>query len=269
LDTAKQGLRMLKEAGMKKLNFAGGEPFLYSEFLGNLCEFAKEELKLECVSIVSNGSKIKERWIKKFGKYVDILAISCDSSNEQTNIKIGRGKGRHIAQLKNVRNWCSQHSIKFKMNTVVNSFNWEEDMHELIQELGPCRWKVFQVLLLKGENDGNDALRDATQFLITDQQFQSFVGKHSDINCMVPESNLKMKNSYLILDEEMRFLNCTLNGKQPSKSIFEVGVAKAIEQSGFDEEMFVHRGGVYDWNKSIPAMQQTGCSSNLPTQLQW
>lgn len=30
-------------------------------------------------------------------------------------------------------------------------------MNDLITELSPCRWKVFQVLELKGENSGKEA----------------------------------------------------------------------------------------------------------------
>jgi radical S-adenosyl methionine domain-containing protein 2 len=70
---------------------------------------------------------------------------------------------------------------------------------------------------------------------------------------MVPESNKKMKNSYLILDEDMRFLNCTKDGKEPSESILKVGVEKAILQSGFDQEMFQARNGIYDWTKESSA----------------
>lgn len=56
--------------GMEKINFSGGEPFLQDrgEFVGQLVQFCKEELKLPSVSIVSNGSLIRERWFKKYGK---------------------------------------------------------------------------------------------------------------------------------------------------------------------------------------------------------
>lgn len=36
LEEAKRGLKLLKDAGMKKLNFSGGEPFLKSKILGQL-----------------------------------------------------------------------------------------------------------------------------------------------------------------------------------------------------------------------------------------
>jgi len=92
LTDSKIGLRKLHDAGMKKLNFSGGEPFLKPVHLGEMCKFLKEELKLESVSIVSNGSKIKRTFFEIYGKYVDILAISVDSFDERTNEIIGRGK---------------------------------------------------------------------------------------------------------------------------------------------------------------------------------
>ena len=36
IEQSKLGLLKLKNAGMKKINFAGGEPFLYPNFLGEL-----------------------------------------------------------------------------------------------------------------------------------------------------------------------------------------------------------------------------------------
>ena len=92
LGDAKIAMGKLAEKGMRKLNLSGGEPFLYPDFIGEITRFCKEELKLESVSIVSNGSKVTEKWFKTWGKYLDILAISVDSFNEETNILIGRGK---------------------------------------------------------------------------------------------------------------------------------------------------------------------------------
>ena len=65
IEEAKRGLLLLHEAGMKKINFAGGEPFIpdSGHFLGHLVRYCKEELHLESVSIISNGSKITEEWM--------------------------------------------------------------------------------------------------------------------------------------------------------------------------------------------------------------
>ncbi|XP_067873606.1 S-adenosylmethionine-dependent nucleotide dehydratase RSAD2 [Heterodontus francisci] len=254
LEEAKRGLKLLKEAGMEKINFSGGEPFLHNrgEFLGKLVQYCKQELKLPSVSVVSNGSRITEKWFKNYGKDLDILAVSCDSFEEDTNRLIGRGQGNknHIENLLKVRLWCKDYKVAFKINSVINRYNVEEDMNEQIRILNPVRWKVFQCLLIEGENAGEEALRHAETFIVSSKDFQRFLDQHKEIKCLVPESNEKMRDSYLILDEYMRFLDCTQGRKDPSKSILDVGVDNAIKFSGFDERMFLKRGGKYIWSKA-------------------
>lgn len=101
---------MLAEGGMKKINFSGGEPFIVDNgnHLGELVKFCKVELKLESCSVVSNGSLVKEKWFQDYGEYLDIIAVSCDSFNEEVNRKIGRfeNKKAHIEGLLNIRDWC-------------------------------------------------------------------------------------------------------------------------------------------------------------------
>ena len=204
LEDAQHALQLLKNEGMKKLNFAGGEPFLYPKLLGKLCQFAKTELKLESVSIVSNGTRVTEKWLRTSGKYIDILAISCDSFNPETNRKIGRaerGSGKpfdNVKQLFQIRDWCQELGIKFKLNTVVCSLNADEDMVDTVKELNPFRWKIFQVLIVDGENDDDSKLRDARKLKITDEQFKEFCDRHSDVNGFTPEANDVMKASYLV-----------------------------------------------------------------------
>jgi len=259
-DVAKTGLKLLKEAGMKKINFSGGEPFLHAELLGKMVRYCKKDLQLESVSIVSNGSKITLNWMERFAKYLDIIAVSCDSFDEGTLQLIGRGTGstsqNHLKQLKLIKRWCTECKVAFKINTVVNIHNWEEDMRQEINDLCPVRWKVFQCLLIEGENVGEDAMRDARELVISEPQWKQFLSRHGDVKMMVPESNDAMRNSYLILDEQMRFLDCREGKKTPSKSLLDVGVKDALNRSGFDEKMFLKRGGQYNWSKDkMPSLE--------------
>ncbi|KAF4420546.1 hypothetical protein F53441_14385 [Fusarium austroafricanum] len=93
IDEAKRGLRLLKEAGMRKLNIASGEPFLYPRLLTELLQYGKEELALESISIIGRGDD-----------------------------------GGNVIRLFRIANWCKEYGIKFKLNTVVNVHNWDEDM---------------------------------------------------------------------------------------------------------------------------------------------
>ncbi|KUJ14256.1 radical s-adenosyl methionine domain-containing protein 2 [Mollisia scopiformis] len=256
LDDAKKGLALLQQAGMKKLNFAGGEPMLYPKFVGELARYCKTDIGLESVSIVTNGSLVKPQFLETYGGFIDIIAVSCDSFDKATNIKIGRGKGSHLENFKRLRVLCQQYGIKFKVNTVVNKYNVAEDMRTAIEAIAPFRWKCFQVLVVKGENDSDAMLRNATRFVISDEEFQQFCNEHSTCSGFVAEPNNVMKDSYLILDEYMRFLD---KGNDPSSSILEVGVEKALQSVFWDEESFKYRGGIYDWTKKAPQ----GTSANL------
>ena len=84
------------------------------------------------------------------GEHLDILAISCDSFDEDVNRKIGRHhpKERHLNIIRRVRDWCTKYRVAFKVNTVVNSYNKNEDMSEAIIELNPIRWKVRRLFQL-------------------------------------------------------------------------------------------------------------------------
>lgn len=257
LEEQKRGLSELSKAGMKKVNFSGGEPFLEDkgERVGQLVRFCKETLMLESVTIVTNGSLVTEAWFAKYGQCLDILAVSCDSFDFDTNVHIGRQHRHkdHVESLRQVCDWCKVYGVLFKMNTVVNAFNKDEDMSEAIDSLQPItRWKIFKVLPVVGENTGDGGLRDVASFEVSQCDFEEFLDRHRRAGLeqiMVPEDNTKMRDSYLILDEYMRFLDCTNGNKEPSDSLLDVGVTAAMAKSGFDRAMFHNRGGVYKWSK--------------------
>lgn len=252
---------------MSKINFAGGEPFLYgAKFLGPLVQFCARELQPPPrISIVTNGSKVTSSWMEEFGQYLTMLTVSIDSFDDETNTLIGRRtRGPHSqAQqthvVEQVAQLCHNHNITFRINTVVNRYNWQEDMTEHIARLQPSRWKIFQVLPLEGENQGQGALRDVSRFLVTGQQFDSFVQRHRQSSVVqaagidvVAENNEVMKDSYMMVDEEMYLLDCTDGGKKrrtPSlvdPQLSEEGAIALIRQHrGFDADKFAQRDGHY------------------------
>lgn len=266
LDRAKEGLRLLAQAGARKLNFAGGEPFLYPDFLGALVEYCKNELALESVSIITNGSLVKEEWFERYGAMVDVFACSCDSFDEPTNVRIGRGTGNQVEILYNIAQWCRAYRIKFKLNTVVCRHNFAEDMNAHIEQLQPFRWKAFQVLIVKGENDCEATLRDARDLTITADEYKAFCDRHRHHKSFIPESNRIMASSYLLVDEYFRFIDKDVN--KLSDSILDVGVHRALGQIHFDEDAFMERGGLYDWGKEKPA-ESTCPAAVSGKELEW
>ncbi|EZF74177.1 hypothetical protein H105_03885 [Trichophyton soudanense CBS 452.61] len=209
-----------------------------AKFLGPMIQYCKEELFLESVTIVTNGSLVKRDFLERYGRFIDILAVSCDSFNEQTNIEIGCGKGDQVPQLFRIAEWCRENGIKFILNTVV--------------------------LMVQGENDFDKTLRDVRKFQITDQQYKEFCRRHEHQPSFVAEPNYLMAKSYLILDEYMRFLD--RDGREPSASILDVDVFTALGQVYWDETSFNRRGGVYDWNRET---NQSSCGSGDSKALKW
>lgn len=279
-DDMKRALRLLSNAGMRKINFAGDEPFLYPDKLALLCRFCKEELGLESVSIITNGTKVTEKWMNQHGRWVDVLGVSCDSFDKATNTRIGRGTGENIAQLFRIRDWRRQLGIKFKLNTVVCTHNGQEDMAETVQRLNPLRWKVFQVLYVEGENDTSEQdarlskrKRKAKSLLISSDQFEAFCDKHRHLPCFVPEPNSLMASGYLILDEFLCFLDKGAGVEKQSRSILEVGVQRALREVYWDQNAFNARGGMYEWTKDVLGDRETetegGCGPANKDILEW
>ncbi|KAJ6457513.1 radical S-adenosyl methionine domain-containing protein 2 [Mycena vitilis] len=273
-----RGLMLLRDAGMRKINFAGGEPFLYPKKLAMLCRFCKEQLGLESVSIITNGTLVAEGWMRAHGRWVDVLGVSCDSFNEETNMLIGRGSGENVAQLFRIRGWCQSLGVKFKLNTVVCTHNWREDMTTIVEQLDPFRWKVFQVLMVAGENDDsntNIALdkrkRDARKLLISDEQFRAFCDRHKHVKCFVPEPNSLMASSYLILDEYLCFLDKGPGREKQSRCILDVGVQTALGEVRWDQNAFQARGGMYEWTKDTQDAEAAneGCGAANGKDLEW
>ena len=145
----------------------------------------------------------------------------------------------------------------FKVNTVVCALNWQEDMNDQISRLQPFRWKVFQVLMVAGENDSEQTLKDVRKFTVSDAEFESFCQRHRSQDALVEEPNRVMKSSYLILDEYMRFLD--REGRAPSASILEVRVEKALQAVFWDQKGFEERDGEFFAREEFPeACEQLG-----------
>ena len=133
-----------------------------------------------------------------------------------------------------------------KLNTVVCKPNLQDDMTALALELRPERWKIFEVLPVEGQNDG-----DVDDLLLEDGEFQKWVERHAWVADegiqFVPESNELMRGSYAMMDALGRFYSNAGGGHEYGPSILDVGVMVAWEQNVFMQEKFDLRGGLYEW----------------------
>jgi radical S-adenosyl methionine domain-containing protein 2 len=243
--------KKLADAGVQKLTFVGGEPTL-CPYLGELLKEAKEVGLTTC--IVSNGTGLTEDFLDKWSHCIDWIGLSIDASNEEIHVEIGRGlkkdltqsRSRHLSDSIEVWNQCVARGIKMKLNTVVCKQNKDDDMMELVNMLRPDRWKVFQVLPVKGQNDAH-----ILAMAISDDEFYAWVERHRQQNIenikMICEENDVMRGSYAMLDALGRFYSNTSGGHRYGPPILEVGVMNAWSQNDFIEERFILREGEYDW----------------------
>jgi radical S-adenosyl methionine domain-containing protein 2 len=231
-----------------RLSLAGGEPLLDKNIEHKIIYAYNKNLK---VSIITNGDLLTEKFILDNAKYLDILGLSIDSMNDETNIKIGRAtltlklpKYNEIINLIKLAKKINP-QIKIKINTVVNKFNFNENMRDLIKDINPDKWKIFQVL---------PTTNKAKSEIITTEQFNIFVNKHKDINCAMFEDNNIMLASYLMIDPFGRFFANSDNTKNNVKNkiakgadyaysspILNVGIMQAFEQIEFNFDRFINR----------------------------
>ncbi|MBP7283466.1 MAG: viperin family antiviral radical SAM protein [Leptospiraceae bacterium] len=237
----------IAKAGFGKINFAGGEPLTYKP-LGHLIRLAKH-LNLK-TSIITNGSLLTKDWLKENVKFLDIIGISCDSSIESTQKILGRGNGSAVEKVKQAFSIIQEYNLNTdnpiftKLNSVITSYNYKEDMTNFVLNLGINRWKIFQVLRIEGEND-----KDIENLAISNIEFQEFVNKHIPLKQygidVVAEDNDNMTNSYLMINPEGQFYQNASGNYIKSESIIKVGIESALEQISFQYSKFIDRGGAY------------------------
>ncbi|HIA36028.1 MAG TPA: radical SAM protein, partial [Flavobacteriales bacterium] len=219
----------LAEIGFEKITFAGGEPTL-CPWLPDLITIAKESGMT--TMIVTNGSKLTNEFLAANKEYLDWIAISIDSLNPETNIDMGRAiTGRTPLTLEyylNLADSIKKYGYGLKINTVVTSKNFTENLSKLIQHSIPKRWKVLQVLPIEGQNDNK-----INSLTVSQEQFLRFVDAHKkleNITNIIPETNGDMKGSDAMVDPAGRFFDNAKGKHNYSRPILEVGARIAIQQ---------------------------------------
>jgi radical S-adenosyl methionine domain-containing protein 2 len=236
----------LASAGFDKINFAGGEPTL-CPWLPDLLRRAKE-LALT-TSMVTNGSRITPEWLDRLDNSLDWGTLSMDTLDPQkleTSGRTIRAGPLTEDDYLGVIDLLKKRGIRLKINTVVTRCNCHEDLTGFIARARPERWKLLQVLPIRGQNDG---LVD--DLVITPEQFAGYVARNRGVEAMgvavVPESNDLMTGSYVMVDPAGRFFDNVAGIHVYSRPINEVGVATALREVSVDPDKFRLRDGRYDW----------------------
>jgi radical S-adenosyl methionine domain-containing protein 2 len=126
--------------------------------------------------------------------------------------------------------------ILIKVNTVVNKFNFKENLTEIVERINPDKWKVLKVLPIVSDD-----------LDVSEEQFQSFVNIHQRLGSVLSaENNQDMTESYLMVDPLGRFFQNQSNSRVGSPycysmPILQIGAEAAFCQINFDVEKFLSR----------------------------
>lgn len=242
---AERLVRLLAEGGFEKITFVGGEPTLHPHIEMLIRTAHDAGLTTQ---IVSNGTRLLLPLLDACKDSIDWVGLDIDSIHEDVEVAIGRtavGRNRegHVARTIALAEEIHKRGIRLKLNTVVTRLSWQEDMSSVIEQIKPDRWKGFQVLPVKGQNDGS-----VEDLLITPEQFKAWADRHLHLG-LIPEDNDLMSLSYALVDPMGRFYASDGAGHQYGKSILEAGVQAAWDSvpTPFRHDRFDARGGRYNW----------------------
>lgn len=158
----------------------------------------------------------------------------------------------------------------------------ETELAALVNETAPERWKIFQMLVIEGENAASSSFDvpplsvrqapKAVPFLelpVSINDFKGYVSRNNklllptlrDKGIIKAEDNEVMRSSYIIIDEFGRFLDNSKGAKTPSRPILnangDIDIDSAAfdllgrDQRGFDRDAFQKRDGYYSkhWSR--------------------
>jgi radical S-adenosyl methionine domain-containing protein 2 len=115
-------------------------------------------------------------------------------------------------------------------------------MNDFISWANPDRWKVFQALRVEGQND-----KQFDEIKVLAGSYWSYIERHRNQMSLVPEDNEAMTGSYLLIDPQGRLFENSAGKHTYSSPLQNNDIEKCLSEINLNREMFVKRGGIYDW----------------------
>ncbi len=229
----------LRDIGIDKINFVGGEPIMHPLFF----EMTKISKDLGfVVSLVSNGYYLNRELISKLSPFIDWIGLSVDSAYEGVEVALGRGNGNHIEHIIEISDIIHEVGLKLKINTTVTKLNYTENMRSLLKKLNPERWKIFQILHIKGQNDFH-----FDELSITNKEFNYFQSLNQDITLFnegkqIFERNNDMIDSYFMLSPGGNVMN-NRSGNYSLLPLSNINRQNIVQVVNWGK--YIERGSIY------------------------
>lgn len=220
-----------------RINFAGGEPVMLGARFVSALLFAKS-IGFN-TSLITNGHFLSPTMLRRIAPHLDMLGLSFDTADYLIAQSIGRTdrKGEWFSPQKALTVTALYRQLnpqgKLKVNTVVNAFNFRENLNAAIALLQPDKWKLLRALPVYSD-----------QLTISQEKYDSYVQKHKEhSNVIAIEDNYDMWQSYLMINPEGNFYqnSSSCQGLTLSPSILDIGVSKALNHVNFNVKAFASR----------------------------
>lgn len=232
---------MIVNHGIRKINFAGGEPFLYPD----LMECVRHCKQMGATtSVITNGSLLKADDMNSMAGTLDWVGFSIDSCFESTEMALGRHADgiQHINNVISLSEAAHDAGIHVKLDIVITAQSSKDDFRCLIDMMNPERVKFMQVTRVGGVND------DGYQETCVDQKtFDDVIERHHDIVLRsgkhpVFERSDDIIDSYLMVDPLGRVRLGTSHGYQYVEyGDYWSGDVKV------NVDKYISRGALYEW----------------------
>jgi len=230
----------IKNSGLvNAINFAGGEPVLYHDFLP-LTTYAKEAgFNL---SLISNGSLLlKQKYTPPIlFEQISTLGVSIDSFRTKTLRALGCCdihknvlSKEHLVQIIATAKKINS-TIKIKLNTVVSKLNKDEILPHIENDLPISRWKFLKI---KAFHDGSFS---NTGLLITDEDFSAFISRNTRTqDIVIPEKTLT--RSYIMIDSQGNLVDDIGLSYKIVGNLLTEDFAEVFQRYEFNEQSYRQR----------------------------
>lgn len=232
-------INKLKNIGVERLTYAGGEPLLYKG-IDKLMRYSSE-LGIKN-ALITNGKCLTPNNLDKYLSYLDKITFSVDSPSEYVNATSGRGKS-HYQHIKKLLPYIKDKypNIIIEVNTVATKENLNEidfmfeALGSEISFYGLKKWKISRFCPLRGyAKQRKDILS------VSDEMFLDIEKKYSGIKAPF-EISVRNQNA---IDENL-IISPSGSLKKSNNSEEEVIVADVISTPAHVISKKLSLGGYY------------------------
>lgn len=205
-------LKNLIEDGITDITWTGGEALLYPNIEKLLKISYDYGIKNK---LITNGKTFCKENIKMITDYLDSITLSIDSTNEEVNEVLGRGK-EHLKKIEFILENLKDSDIKIRINTVANkkNINCFKDLINFLNKYRIYSWRIFRFMPLR-----ETAVKNKDEFEISNEEFdkiKEIIESNTKINKVDFREEKDMEDKYVLLVANGDII-VTENGKDIKK----------------------------------------------------